>query len=210
VTRVLLIAPPHNGGDRLENFLDLQGIEVAGRASDIESAMDDFPPEAEIALVDATHEAPEEVLETLQGMGLLREIPVVILADGASPIWVQQAVRTGVRAVLPTDLSNEQFVSALAAVQQGLIVLHPGESQAQRTSRSGSSDSLEAVESLTAREREVLQMVARGLGNKEIAARLKISEHTAKFHVASILGKLGASTRTEAVSVALRRGLILL
>jgi DNA-binding NarL/FixJ family response regulator len=53
-------------------------------------------------------------------------------------------------------------------------------------------------------------MLSEGLGNKEIAARLKISEHTVKFHVASILGKLGASTRTEAVSVALRRGLILL
>jgi NarL family two-component system response regulator YdfI len=69
---------------------------------------------------------------------------------------------------------------------------------------------MEAIEPLTARERDVLQMLSQGLGNKEIAARLKISEHTVKFHVASILGKLGASTRTEAVSVALRRGLILL
>jgi len=52
--------------------------------------------------------------------------------------------------------------------------------------------------------------LAAGLSNKEIAARLKISEHTAKFHVAAILGKLGASSRTEAVSVGMRRGLILL
>jgi DNA-binding NarL/FixJ family response regulator len=53
-------------------------------------------------------------------------------------------------------------------------------------------------------------MLASGLGNKQIAAHLKISEHTAKFHVASILGKLGASTRTEAVSIGIRRGLVLL
>jgi DNA-binding CsgD family transcriptional regulator len=82
--------------------------------------------------------------------------------------------------------------------------------QASRTPGSSNADFMEAIEPLTARERDVLQMLSQGLGNKEIAARLKISEHTVKFHIASILGKLGASTRTEAVSVALRRGLILL
>src|SRR5216683_2649955 len=68
----------------------------------------------------------------------------------------------------------------------------------------------ELLEPLTRREREVLQMLAAGLANKEIAARLAISDHTVKFHVASILGKLGASTRTEAVSAGIRRGLVLL
>ena len=77
------------------------------------------------------------------------------------------------------------------------MVLHPSELQAERNSRAFDSDALEVVESLTTRERDVLQMLARGLGNKEIAVRLKISEHTVKFHVASILGKLGASTRTD-------------
>jgi DNA-binding NarL/FixJ family response regulator len=72
------------------------------------------------------------------------------------------------------------------------------------------NEDLDVVEPLTSREREVLQLLARGLGNKEIAAGLKISEHTVKFHVASILGKLGASTRTEAVTVGLRRGLVLI
>jgi DNA-binding NarL/FixJ family response regulator len=68
----------------------------------------------------------------------------------------------------------------------------------------------ELPEPLTRREREVLQMLASGLGNKLIAARLVISEHTVKFHVASILGKLGAGSRTEAVSIGIRRGLVLL
>ena len=67
----------------------------------------------------------------------------------------------------------------------------------------------ELREALTPRESEVLQMLASGLGNKEIAAKLAISEHTVKFHVASILGKLGASSRTEAVSLGIRRGLVL-
>jgi len=63
---------------------------------------------------------------------------------------------------------------------------------------------------LTARELEVLRMMAEGAANKTIAWKLNISEHTAKFHVASILTKLNASTRTEAVTVGIRRGLILL
>jgi len=64
------------------------------------------------------------------------------------------------------------------------------------------------VEELTARERQVLRLLGDGLGNKEIAARLAISEHTAKFHISSILGKLSAASRTEAVSQGIRRGLI--
>ena len=68
----------------------------------------------------------------------------------------------------------------------------------------------EAVEELTPREVEVLRMMAEGLGNKEIAARLGISDHTVKFHISSILAKIGASTRTEAVTLGIRMGLILL
>ena len=63
---------------------------------------------------------------------------------------------------------------------------------------------------LTPREIEVLQLLSEGLGNKEIASRLNISEHTAKFHVASILGKLGATTRTEAVTLGIRHGLVMI
>jgi len=72
----------------------------------------------------------------------------------------------------------------------------------------GSSGAL--VEPLTEREVEVLGLVAAGLGNKEVASRLEISEHTVKFHVASIMGKLGAGSRTEAVTLAIRQGLIMI
>jgi DNA-binding NarL/FixJ family response regulator len=75
---------------------------------------------------------------------------------------------------------------------------------------SASQPLTELAEPLTRREREVLQMLAAGLGNKEIASRLDISDHTAKFHVGSILGKLGAASRTEAVALGIRRGLVLL
>ena len=91
------------------------------------------------------------------------------------------------------------------------VVLHPTEIPAAFPSAAPASQPLaELPEPLTRREREVLQMLAAGLANKEIAARLNISDHTAKFHVAAILGKLGAATRTEAVALGIRRGLVLL
>jgi DNA-binding NarL/FixJ family response regulator len=93
----------------------------------------------------------------------------------------------------------------------GLVVVHPsGIAVALPAASTALSPLAELAEPLTPREREVLQMLASGLVNKEIAAKLSISDHTVKFHVASILGKLGASTRTEAVSLGFRRGLILL
>jgi len=91
------------------------------------------------------------------------------------------------------------------------VVLHPAEIPAAFPAVQPVSQPLaELPEPLTRREREVLQMLAAGLANKGIAARLNISDHTAKFHVAAILGKLGAATRTEAVALGIRRGLVLL
>jgi DNA-binding NarL/FixJ family response regulator len=74
--------------------------------------------------------------------------------------------------------------------------------------RYAQDDADPAPEPLTPRERQVLELLAEGLSNKSIASRLAISDQTAKFHVASICGKLGASNRTEAVRIALRRGLL--
>ena len=100
---------------------------------------------------------------------------------------------------------------SLEAAAAGLVVIHPSELDTVLSAAIGPSAPLdELLEPLTRREREVLQMLAAGLANKEVAARLAISDHTVKFHVASILGKLGASTRTEAVSAGIRRGLVML
>jgi two-component system, NarL family, response regulator YdfI len=210
VTRVFLIVPAGRERDRWEDLLDAAGAELLGWAPDLESAAGEIPEAAETLLLDLSSESPEDVLETLQAEGLLRDTHVVLLNSGRSLSWANQALRAGVRGILPRDLSAVQLATALNAIAQGFAVLHPGELQLQSAGAGGANEAADLVETLTAREREVLQMLAQGRGNREIAARLKISEHTVKFHVASILGKLGASTRTEAVSVALRRGLILL
>jgi DNA-binding NarL/FixJ family response regulator len=210
VIRVFIVAESARSRERLEDLLDARRIEVVGGASNVENAAEALAEEdAQVLLVEATNDSVEELLEILAATGVTRETAVVVLLDQSAPVWAGQAMQAGVRGVLSTDADREQLAVAIEAAAGGLFVLHPNEVRAERSS-SARAVTLELAESLTARERQVLQMLAAGLGNKEIAARLKISEHTAKFHVASILGKLSASSRTEAVAIGLRRGLILL
>lgn len=134
---------------------------------------------------------------------------VIALADDPHPQWVRAALRAGVNAILTRELTAEELQLAILAAEAGLVLLHP--TSAQNLGRQGLPpvpDAPALVEALTAREQEVLRLVSEGLGNKEIAARLNISDHTVKFHISSVLGKLGASSRTEAVSRGIRRGLL--
>ena len=105
---------------------------------------------------------------------------------------------------LPRDAAPDQIVAALYAAAAGLIAVPV---EAVSLVMPASHNDAEA-ETLTPRELEALEMLAEGLSNKQIAARLNISEHTAKFHVNSILGKLHAGTRTEAVMRGVRSGLV--
>lgn len=109
--------------------------------------------------------------------------------------------------VLPLDATVQELAAALAALQAGLVVGLPG--LLAPIAPAGPVDA-DLAEPLTEREQEVLRLLALGWSNKQIAAGLVISEHTAKFHISSIYGKLGAANRTEAVRVGLQRGLLAL
>jgi DNA-binding NarL/FixJ family response regulator len=114
-------------------------------------------------------------------------------------------------AYLLRDASREQLLAALQAVTLGLTVVDPHDGQrlfAGPAAGAPRAASLEGGDQLTNREREVLQLVAEGLPNKTIARRLGISDHTVKFHVAALMTKLNAASRTEAVHQAARRGLV--
>ena len=126
-------------------------------------------------------------------------LPTVLLLDTADSAQVSSALRSGIRGVLSREATLEEIESAIQAVNAGLIVLESLPSPAESL-----------TESLSDREREVLDLIAEGLSNKLIAHRLSISEHTVKTHVAAILAKFGAGSRTEAVSQAIRRGLVML
>ncbi len=210
--RVFIVAASSLARAGLQNLLADRGVEVVGSSPDIDSlAASLADAEADAILIDLSGENVESFLESLTRFDLASEVPIIILAGNSPPQWSAEALRAGVRAVLPADVSVHQLSATLEAVTAGLLVLHPSEVDALVPAATSASQSLtELAEPLTRREREVLQMLAAGLGNKEIAALLNISDHTAKFHVGSILGKLGASTRAEAVTQGVRRGLVLL
>jgi DNA-binding NarL/FixJ family response regulator len=194
-----------------ENILAVQRVEVLGAIPNLESLADRLvEEEADVVLVEASGDQFEAVLGSLHQLELGSEVAVVLLADHPAPGWVAEAVRAGIAAILPTGASPEQLVAAMQAATAGLIVMHRGEIGDNFPGARASRPLAELLEPLTRREHEVLQILASGLGNKEIATRLAISEHTVKFRVASILGKVGAASRTEAVALGIRHGLVLL
>jgi len=212
VIRVFIVAASPLARSGLENLLAAGGASVVGSSASLDPLFAEIvDAEPDAVLVDASGDNAEVALDALNGSDLAAETTVIFLTDSPRPEWISEALHAGVRAILPSEVSADQLAAALQAATAGLVVLHAAEvSSVLPPASIARSSFAELTEPLTPREREVLQMLASGLVNKEIAAKLSISEHTVKFHVASILGKLGASTRTEAVSLGIRRGLVLL
>lgn len=211
--RAFIVAASPLARAGLQNILTTQGVEVAGAVSSIELLADHLAEGgAEVVVVDASGEQYETVLGSIDKWELTSEAAVVLLADhNPVPGWLAEAVRVGIGAILPTGASPEQLVAAMQAATAGLVAIPRSEiDSAFPAARAASRPFAELAEPLTPREREVLRMLASGLANKEIATQLTISEHTVKFHVASILGKFGAASRTEAVALGIRHGLVLL
>ncbi len=179
--------------------------DFADDASPSGDVVDDAQPDVVLAELESRDDeiASEALDDAAAG------IPVVLLVRGPAAEWVS-LLRQGIQAVLPDNATGAQIAAAIEAVAAGLTVVRSDELESflplQRTRELAQA----LPESLTPREIEVLRAMAEGLGNKEIAARLRISEHTVKFHVASIMGKLGAASRTEAVTIGIRYGLVLI
>jgi DNA-binding NarL/FixJ family response regulator len=134
---------------------------------------------------------------------------LIVLGDDVRAVLAADLPAGVGRAALRRDARAGELGAAVEAVAAGLVVLHPDLLPPMPRLRAAAARG-EPDQPLTPREVEVLAMMAEGLGNKTIAARLGISGHTAKFHVASILGKLGAGSRTEAVTIGLREGVIMI
>jgi two-component system, NarL family, response regulator YdfI len=215
VIRVFIVAASPLARSGLQQLLAHPEFEVVGSAVDLDSAaglLSEPDAEPDAIVVAASRESSAHAANLSVGSSEIgADIPIVVLESAENAAAGSDLLRQGARAILPAGISPSELVAALRAVASGLIVLHPSTvaaipHAAMNTSRSTD----EWIEPLTKREKEVLQMLAAGLGNKEIAAKLNISDHTAKFHVGSILGKLGVSTRAEAVATGIRRGLVLL
>ena len=153
--------------------------------------------QADVLLIDAGDAAFTEL-----------SLPVLQLLETSDSAAVSAALRSGVRGVISRDSTPEEIEGALHAVAAGLVVITPEASSALLASTRPPAEAL--AEPLSAREMAVLTLLVEGLSNKLIAHQLDISEHTVKTHVTAILAKLGAASRTEAVSQAIRRGLVML
>jgi two-component system, NarL family, response regulator YdfI len=208
--RVLIRAPSPAVRAGLESllrpFASLQVIDdLSDGVSDSAGPLVDLQPDVILAEVENRNgEGSAEILdEAVAG------IPLVLLVRGSIAEWTG-ALRQGVKAVLPDNATGPQIAAAIEAVGVGLTVIHPSDIESFLPARALNESWRTLPEALTAREIETLRSMADGLSNKEIAARLGISEHTVKFHVASVMGKLGAASRTEAVTTGIRHGLVLI
>ncbi len=210
--RVLIAAESEMVRRGLESILiDAPSIEVvasvnhvAGLRREVQNAVPDVVVAAGQSSADPwLRELSLSVDETAASPG------VVILTSDPAAGSLRDQNRFAVTALLPLDATSEQVRASVNAVAEGLTVVHPAMMAPEADGlalrhRDGPAPQL------TAREREVLAMLADGLGNKEIAWRLKISEHTVKFHVSSVFTKLDVSSRAEAVTLGFRLGLILI
>ncbi len=176
-------------------------VEQAGDQVDLFTAAEAFDPDAIVWDLGSAPEASADAsrMQELDG-------PVIVLSDDEARL--AEAVATGARGALARGTDAASLVAALRAVAQGLLVVDPSLAGAAMPAQGELAG--DPAEDLTRRELDVLQLLAEGLSNKELARRLGISEHTVKFHVAAILGKMDAHSRTEAVTRAARLGLIVL
>jgi len=180
---------------RTERSLHLAGI--TSTFPSLRSFLDDIDVDA--AVVDMVSTAKSEM--TRDWLTELFEIvPVLVLASTPDSWTFNSMLRVESGALLRADATAEQIIRAIDSTSAGLLTID--------SSLVPQTEPEEPSEELTPREVEVLRLLAEGFANREIATRLNISEHTIKFHIRSILGKLQASSRTEAVTRGLRAGLI--
>ena len=213
--RVLVAATDSIVRAGLESILRTSSdMSVVGVASDPDTLANLITAQSpDVVLMELGLQDEEPVSEKLVALSTLTEVAIVLLGDTFQGDWITEALRLGVRAVLPRRATTEEILQAVLAAAAGLVVLHPDAIDLLLPVLSSVTqpvDEATLVQALTRREIEVLGMLAEGLGNKAIARRLSISEHTVKFHVSSIFTKLNARSRTEAVTLGARQGLIML
>jgi NarL family two-component system response regulator YdfI len=210
VTRVVIAASSAVVRAGLESLLaTAPTFQVVGSFSIDRAAarLDDLEPD--IVLLDLESISDESRSLAIESGAVPLHSALIILTDVENFAAINHS---GVRAILPRDASSEEIIAAVQAAATGLIALHP-EAFDYLLFRRRSGERPELAFSdpiLSPREIEILRMIAEGLGNKEIASKLGISDHTVKFHISSIFAKLGAANRAEAVTLGIRQGLIMI
>lgn len=215
MTRVVVVDDQTLVRRGIRSLLEVAEVEVVGEADDGQAALD---------VIVATEPAPDVILLDLRmprydgiwTLGRLRErgieIPVLVLTTFNDDTLVLDALRAGARGYLLKDVTLEQLTRAVRTLAEGGTLIAPSiTDRLLRAIRSGPSPvgaDAPPAQDLTEREREVLRLVAEGYSNREISEALFLAEGTVKNHVSTILLKLGARDRTNAVLRALHDGIL--
>jgi len=209
--RVLLVDDHAVVREGLRNFLALQdGLEIVGEASDGAEAIEQAQRlEPDVILMDL-------VMPGLDGIGAMRQLRVrspgsrvIVLTSFLEDERVLPAVQAGAAGYLLKNVAPAELARAIRAAHAGEAIIDP--TAAARLVHAIADDArsrIEEPERLTRRERDVLELIARGQSNKRIALELGISEKTVKTHVGHLLAKLGVSDRTQAALMAVEEGLV--
>jgi len=195
--RVWIVSEDPLARSGLASLLSTQeGLSIVGQGTPEEAGA--LPPAASVVVWDLGGGTPERIPDG-------GDVPILALLS--EEFQAGEALAAGARGVCLRDTDPERLAAALRAVAHGLVVLDEASAE---TALKPPSRTPALVEELTPREIEVLGLLSEGLSNKAIALRLSISDQTVKFHVNAILGKLGAESRTEAVVLAARLGIVAL
>jgi DNA-binding NarL/FixJ family response regulator len=205
--RVFVVAPTPMMLAGLRTMLSTQDIEVVGAASTLVEIISELP-DVDVIVMDEM--SLEDVGRAMANGGTVAL--VVLTNNHERALSALRSISLPGWSIVSLDATTTQLQASVVAAAQGLITLPApfADRLFEQRPLAGIFNPSSLDEPLTTREREVLELVSQGLSNKLIARRLQISEHTVKFHISSITSKLGASSRTDAVSRGVRRGLITL
>jgi DNA-binding NarL/FixJ family response regulator len=207
--RVLIVSTsPLARGGLAALLEDMPGMKTLGSGSAVEAASLAGQLQPDVVLLDAGEGELEELDSIARLASAQPGLPIVALASDHSGL--SHALAFGASALLPASIDPKTLAAALVAAASGLAAIPRQELAALLPQEERIDPAVKApTESLTHRELEVLQLMARGFTNRQIARQLRISEHTVKFHAGAVLGKLGARSRAEAVARAIGLGWIL-
>ncbi|OGC95552.1 MAG: hypothetical protein A2W25_05470 [candidate division Zixibacteria bacterium RBG_16_53_22] len=216
---VLIVSPQVLFRTGMELILsDLDNIEVRSSAdfsNGIEFSLDDFPPDVAVIDIDGPSETGFKLASRMKNR--LPNICIIIMTSNPNDNQLFQAIKAQAAAYLSKEVRTDDMIETIRRVARGEYPINQYLQTRPRVAEqvleqfqelSIRSETEQLMSPITARETEILQYIARGFLNKQIAAELRISEQTIKNHVTSILRKLNANVRTEAVVIALRQGFI--
>jgi two-component system, NarL family, response regulator YdfI len=210
--QVIIIAPGIAARAGLKALLseDPQ-INIVAEAADLDET-DERLPEADVLVwLPGSSTDFDTALDSFSKLSA-GEPPALLMVHD-DPAVLELLVRLSVKVwgLLSIEATHAELIAGVQALNEGLAVIHPAwASQLVKLPEMGRNGHERGVEELTARELEILQLLALGLTNKQIASRLRISAHTVKFHISTIFSKLGTTNRVETVNLGLKKGLIVL